>query len=115
MQSLKHRERILAHDTAGRNQFAGTNDAEADDEERNKYEQADRNRRRKASGVDHRDPQDFSRRVVRACGLKVRMVTAEFASRIAQVTTRTIYRWAETGRLHSKERKKIKNAHAPRS
>jgi hypothetical protein len=37
------------------------------------------------------------------CGLRVRMVTAENASRIAQVTPRTIYRWAETGQLHFTE------------
>ena len=37
------------------------------------------------------------------CGLKVRMVTAEDASRIAQVTLRTIYRWVETGQLHFRE------------
>ena len=38
-----------------------------------------------------------------SCGLRVRMVTAEDASRIAQVTPRTIYRWAETGQLHFTE------------
>jgi predicted site-specific integrase-resolvase len=37
------------------------------------------------------------------CGMKVRMVTAEDASRIAQVTPRTIYRWAEAGQLHFTE------------
>jgi len=37
------------------------------------------------------------------CGMKVRMVTAEEASRIAQVTPRTIYRRAEAGQLHFKE------------
>jgi hypothetical protein len=37
------------------------------------------------------------------CGMKVRMVTAEDASRIAQVTPRTIYRWAETRQLHFTE------------
>ena len=37
------------------------------------------------------------------CGIKVRMVTAEDASRIARVTPRTIYRWVETGRLHFTE------------
>ena len=37
------------------------------------------------------------------CGLRVRMVTAEDASRIAQVTPRTIYRWAKTGQLHFTE------------
>ena len=37
------------------------------------------------------------------CGFKVRMVTAEDASRIAKVTPRTIYRWAETGQLHFTE------------
>jgi predicted site-specific integrase-resolvase len=35
--------------------------------------------------------------------MKVRMVTADEASRIAQVTPRTIYRWAETGQLHFTE------------
>ena len=59
-------ERILAHDTVGRNQIAGTKEAEADDEGRNQYEKAYRNHRRKASGAHHRDSQDFSRRVVRA-------------------------------------------------
>lgn len=37
------------------------------------------------------------------CGMKVRMVTAEDASRIGGVTPRTIYRWAETGQLHFTE------------
>ena len=37
------------------------------------------------------------------CRMKVRMVTAEDASRIAEVTPRTIYRWAEVGRLHFTE------------
>jgi len=37
------------------------------------------------------------------CDMKVRMVTAEDASRIAQVTQRTIYRWAEAGQLHFTE------------
>src|SRR5258708_1462085 len=59
-------EQILAHDTAGRNQIAGTDADEADDEGRNQYEEAYRNHRRKASGADHRDPQDCSYRVVRA-------------------------------------------------
>ena len=59
-------ERILTHDTAGRNQTGGTDEAEADDEGRNQYEKAYRNHRRKASGADHRDPQDLSRGVVRA-------------------------------------------------
>ena len=57
---------ILAHSTVGRNQIAGTNETEADDEGRNQYEKAYRNHRRKASGADHRDPQDLSQRVVRA-------------------------------------------------
>jgi hypothetical protein len=39
------------------------------------------------------------------CGMKVQMVTAEDASRIAQVTPRKIYRWAETGQLHFTERR----------
>jgi hypothetical protein len=38
-----------------------------------------------------------------SCGMKVRMVTAEDASGIAQVTPRTIYRWAEAGQLHFTE------------
>ena len=37
------------------------------------------------------------------CSMKVRMVTVEDASRIAQVTPRTIYRWAEAGQLHFTE------------
>jgi len=37
------------------------------------------------------------------CGMKVQMVTAEDASRTAQVTPRTIYRWAEAGQLHFTE------------
>ena len=37
------------------------------------------------------------------CGMKVRMVTAEDASRIAKVTLRTVYRWAEAGQLHFTE------------
>src|SRR5260370_791052 len=40
---------ILAHSTVGRNQIAGTNETEADDEARNQYEKANRNHRRKAS------------------------------------------------------------------
>ncbi len=59
-------QQILAHDTAGSNQIAGTDADEADDEGRNQYEEAYRNHRRKASGADHRDPQDCSCRVVRA-------------------------------------------------
>src|SRR5260370_38970308 len=57
-------ERILAHGTVGRNQIAGTDDTEADDEGRNQNEKAYRNHRRKASSADHRDAQDFSCRVV---------------------------------------------------
>ena len=34
------------------------------------------------------------------CGLRVRMVTAEDASRIARVSLRTIYRQIEAGQLH---------------
>jgi hypothetical protein len=63
---LKTREQILTHSTVGRNQIAGTDAAEAEDEGRNQYEKTYRNHRRKASGADHRDAQDFSHRVVRA-------------------------------------------------
>ena len=38
-----------------------------------------------------------------ACATKVQMVTAEDASRIAQVTPRTIYRWAEARQIHFTE------------
>jgi hypothetical protein len=37
------------------------------------------------------------------CGKKVAMVSAEQAARISGVSTRTIYRWIETGQVHFSE------------
>ena len=57
---------ILTHGTVGRNNVAGPGKTEADDDGRRDHEKAYRDHRRKAAGADRRDPQDFSRRVVRA-------------------------------------------------
>ena len=38
-----------------------------------------------------------------SCGQRVRMVTPDDAARIAAVTPRTIYRWAESGQVHFTE------------
>lgn len=38
-----------------------------------------------------------------SCGRRVAMVTADVAARLARVSSRTIYRWVETGKLHFAE------------
>ena len=37
------------------------------------------------------------------CAAEVRMSTADEAAALARVSTRTIYRWVEAGRVHFKE------------
>src|SRR5258708_38360791 len=96
-------EQILAHDTAGRNQIAGTDADEADDEG-----ETSTKRRIEIIVEKHRVLTIGTRRIAAfgwcgPCGLRGRMVTAEDASRIAQVTPRTISRWVETGELHFTE------------
>jgi hypothetical protein len=100
---LETTAKILTYRPIGGNKKPGTNQAVADDQGRDDYEKAYRNHDRKAWVGDDQTRGVSAVGWCDSCGMKVRMVTAKDASRLAQVTPRTIYRWAEAGQLHFTE------------